>query len=92
MFILTDSAIKTLMEKPLSKAEGATLWWLVAKMPPAGEVISLAEVAETLKVPKSRMTLTIKHLCEIGFLVRGPKSGLSYHFKINPVFIRVINT
>ncbi len=88
--ILTDAAIRALLTKPLSKAESIALWWLVANLPAAGDVISLAGLAETLKVPRARLSQTIKRLCEIGFLVRGAKIALSYHYKLNPVFIRIL--
>jgi DNA-binding MarR family transcriptional regulator len=88
--ILTDTAIRAFLNKPLSKAESIALWWLVANLPPAGDVMSLASLAETLKVPRARMSQTVKRLCEIGFLVRGVKLGISYHYKLNPVFVRIL--
>lgn len=92
VFLITDVAVKSFLEKPLSKAEGIALWWLVANLPAAGKVLSLAELGELLKVPRSRISLTIRKLCETGFLIRGSKVGLSYHYKLNPSFIRVLNT
>ena len=88
--ILTDTAIRALLNKPLSKAESIALWWFVANLPAAGDVISLAKLAETLKVPRARLSQTTKKLCEIGFIVRGTKITLSYHYKLNPVFIRIL--
>lgn len=89
--ILTDTAIRAFLNKPLTKAESIALWWFVANLPAAGNVISLASLAETLKVPRERLSPTIKRLCEIGFLVRSAKIGLSYHYKLNPVFIRILS-
>lgn len=89
--ILTEAAISALLTKPLSKAESIALWWLVANLPVAGDVISLASLADALKVPRARLSQNIKRLCEIGFLVRGTKIALSYHYKLNPVFIRILS-
>lgn len=88
---LTSSAVRAFVFHPLSKSESMVLWLLVAKMPPAGMVVCHADLANELKITRTNVSQTMKHLCEIGFLVRGPKFGVSHHYKINPVFMRILN-
>jgi len=90
--ILTDSAVRAFVANPLSKAESLVLWELLSTIPVSGEVVSNAELSERLKVTRQRISPIMQHLCEIGFLIRGEKFGVSYHYKLNPSFIRVLNT
>lgn len=89
--ILTSDAVQALVSHPLSKSESMVLWLLVANMPASGMVLSLASLANELKITRTNVSQTMKRLCEIGFLVRGPKIGVSHHYKINPVFMRILN-
>lgn len=89
--ILTSSAIQALVSHPLSKSENMVLWLLVENVPASGMVVSHADLANKLKLTRPSVSQTMKRLCEIGFLVRGPKIGVSHHYKINPVFIRILN-
>lgn len=89
--ILTEAAMRALNEKPLSKVEGMVLWHLVATLPVAGAVVSNADLGEILAITRTRMSQTMKLLCEIGFLLRGSKIGVSYHYKLNPSFIKVLS-
>lgn len=67
------------------------LWLLAANMPASGMVVSHTDLASELKITRTNVSQTMKRLCEIGFLVRGPKIGVSHHYKINPVFMRILN-
>lgn len=88
--ILTNSAVQALVSHPLSKSENMVLWLLVVKMPASGMVVSHADLADELKITRTSVSQIMKRLCEKGFLVRGPKFGVSHHYKINPVFIRIL--
>jgi len=89
--ILTEAAVRALNEKPLSKVESMVLWHLVITLPVTGAVTSNASLGETLAITRTRMSQTMKLLCEIGFLLRGPKIGVSYHYKLNAAFIKVLS-
>jgi len=90
--LLTDTGVHAFTKNPLSKAESMILWHLVSNLPSSGAVVENAELSESLKITRTRVSQTMKYLCEIGFLIRGAKFGVSYHYKINPSFIRVLNT
>lgn len=89
--ILTSGAVRAFVSHPLSKSESMVLWLLVANMTASGMVVCQADLANELKITRTNVSQTMKHLCEIGFLVRGPKIGVSHHYKINPVFMRILN-
>jgi len=89
--LLTDTGVHAFTKNPLSKAESMILWHLVSNLPPAGAIVENAELSKALKITRTRVSQTMKHLCEIGFLIRGTKLGVSYHYKLNPLFIRVLN-
>ena len=42
------------------------------------------EIAEALKMDKAKVSKAIKILVEKGILIRGPKVGHSYAFRLNP--------
>jgi hypothetical protein len=87
--VLTEAAIKALQEHSLSKVENATFWSLVGTMPPTGQIISHAELEK--KVAATNLGPIMKRLCEMGFLMRGPKAGVSYHYKLNPAYFRILS-
>ena len=89
---LTDVAVNTFMKSPLSKAESMALWWLVSSLPPSGMPVSNVELGETLKISRTRISQSMKRLSELGFIVRGLLMSGNYHYKLNPAFIRVLNT
>lgn len=88
--LLTELALRSLRQSPLSKVEGVILWHLVDSLPVVGEVISKAEFESTLSVAPAQANRAMKRLCELGFLMRGQKIGVSYHYKLNPTFFRII--
>lgn len=87
--VLTEMAIKTLQEHALSKVENATFWSLAGTLPPTGEIVSHADLEK--KVAATNLGPIMKRLCELGFLMRGPKVGVSYHYKLNPAFFRILS-
>ncbi len=89
--VLTAAGLQTLARKPLSKGEGAVLWHLASSLPVTGDVVSKAELNALLALSEPQVNRAMKHLCELGFLMRGPKIGVSHHYKLNPVFIRILS-
>lgn len=89
--VLTDTGLKTLVQKPLSKVEGQILWFLAYMLPVLGEVVSKSALAAKLAVTDIHLNRAMKRLCQLGFLMQGPKVGLSYHYKLNPAFFRILS-
>ena len=76
---------------PLSKVEGAILWHLVDRLPITGSAVSKTQLGAILSIRDAHVSRTMKRLCELGFLTRGPKIGVSYHYKLNPAFFRILS-
>jgi len=88
--VVTANGIKALRTKVLKQTEQLLLWHLVSSLPIAGDVVSHTKLGVELSIDPSNISKTIKRLRELGFLTRGVKIGLSYHYKLNPAFFRVI--
>jgi DNA-binding MarR family transcriptional regulator len=88
--VLTQQALATLNHKPLSTAEHRVLWHLAATLPITGDSVSKADLEDALSITQVHLNVVVKRLCEEGFLMRGAKMGRSYHYKLNPAFIRII--
>lgn len=89
--VITELGLRSLRRFPLSKVEGAVLWHLAGQLPFAGNVVSKTALGATLGIRTEQVTRTMKRLCDVGFLSRGPKIGVSYHYKINPAFFRILS-
>ncbi len=89
--VVTSVGLKTLAQNPLSKIEGQTLWHLASTLPALGGVVVNSVMAEEISATQIHLNRVMKRLCEIGFLMRGPKVGLSYHYKLNPAFLRILS-
>lgn len=88
--VLTSGGLHGLARSPLSKVESLILWHLVAVLPISGDIISQSQLAADLAIALRQVNRTMKRLCTLGFLMRGAKVGLSYHYKLNPAYIRII--
>lgn len=75
----------------MTKVDGLVLWHLVTELPVAGDVVSKAALEQKLAITRAQVSNTIKRLCEVGFLMRGTRLGLSYHYKLNPAFFRILS-
>ncbi|MDE2311375.1 MAG: winged helix DNA-binding protein [Betaproteobacteria bacterium] len=89
--VLTTLCLHALRTIQLNKPENLVLWNLATNLAPAGDVISNAELGRELSVDTAHITRAMKRLCELGFLMRGPKVGVSYHYKLNPAYFRIIS-
>lgn len=89
--LLTDSGLHALKNNPLTKAENMILWHLVSTLPIAGNVVSKAALEQELSITRAQLSNVIKRFCEIGFIVRGARIGISYHYKLNPLFFRILS-
>lgn len=89
--VLTANALRTLKTTLLKQTENLALWHLVSALPPAGDVVSNASLGRELLINPNHISPAIKRLCELGYLMRGPKVGLSYHYKLNPAFFRILS-
>ena len=88
--VLTPLALTTVTKCSLSTTEYRVLWHLAVTLPVTGDIVSKSELAETLEVSQVYVNAVMGKLCQLGFLTRGPKSGRSYHYKLNPAFLRQI--
>ncbi len=89
--VLTAAGLRALAQSPLSKSEAIVLWHLVASLPVTGSVVSKAELNSVLSLTQQHLNRAMKRLCELGLLMRGPKIGVSHHYKLNPAFIRILS-
>lgn len=89
--VATQQALKALTKRPLSMAEHHVLWYLAATLPPTGDMVSKAQLHETLAITQVHLNAVMRRLCQHGFLIRGPKAGRSYHYKLNPALLRIIS-
>jgi hypothetical protein len=89
--IVTEKGLDAFTRHLLSKVDSLVFWHLVKTLPVAGAVVSKAVLEKELKTSRVQLTNVIKRFCEAGFLIRGPRMGVSYHYKINPMFIRFLS-
>jgi len=89
--VLTEAGLNELQKGALSKIEAQILWHLVATLPLVGRVVPHESLVDLLFISARSAQHSMSQLTESGFLIRGPKMGLSYHYKINPVFFRIIS-
>ncbi len=89
-FIVTNQGAMALLRHPMTMMQSKVFWHLIITLPPSGEIVSKADLEAKLGITRPRITLTMKQFCEKGFLLRGVKVGLSYHYKVNPAFIRYV--
>lgn len=87
--VLTTSCLRALVN--LEKRESTVLWHLALTLPIVGEVVSNAELGRILSIDRGDIARVMKRLREFGFLMRGAKVGVSYHYKFNPAFFRIIS-
>lgn len=88
--VVTSAGLKALNAKPMSKTEHSALWELVISLPPSGAVVSQAEIAARIFASTAHVNKAIKVLCQHGFLLRGQKEGVSYHYRLNPAYLRLL--
>jgi DNA-binding MarR family transcriptional regulator len=88
--VITCAGLRALQDQAMTRVANQVLWYLVNELPPNGEVVSKAGLEEKLSVTRAQLSNTIKYLCQAGFLMRGARCGLSYHYKPNPVFFRIL--
>lgn len=86
--IMTARATNILRTKLLKQSEYEILWNLMATLPATGDVVSHADIGRAIDTAPAHVSTAIKRLCEIGFLLRGKKTGTSYHYKLNSEFFQ----
>jgi len=88
--LITEPALDLLASSPSQlSAAGATLMWhLVKTLPPAGSHLSLTAVADSLGLSRVQVTKAMHKLLQLGCLVRGPKDGVLYLYRLNPAFFQ----
>lgn len=86
--MVTEPALALLASSPpkLSAAAASVLWHLVSTLPPAGDYVSLTAVAVELGLSRVQVTRSTHSLLELGCLIRGPKDGSVYLYKLNAAY------
>lgn len=87
--VLTTLCLRALVE--LEKRESNVLWHLAQTLPVVGEIVTNADLGREFSMDVSNIAKVMKRLRELGFLMRGAKVGVSYHYKLNPAFFRIIS-
>lgn len=88
--VITPICLKALRGTSLGKGELAVLWYLASTLPSMGDVVSHATLGKELSINAGNTSKFVRHLREIGFIMRGSKVGVSYHYKLNPAFFRIL--
>ncbi|HAM52162.1 MAG TPA: hypothetical protein DCP92_16275 [Nitrospiraceae bacterium] len=88
--LITNAGLRALNRNPLTKVETAVLWHLAMTLPVPGAAISHVALGKEVSVTNIKIGRTMKRFCENGFLVRGARIGLNYHYKLNPLFFRLL--
>jgi len=89
--VITELGLQAFQKSPLTKVEGFILWHLIGRFPVSGDVISKTQLESSLSISHRAASTTMKRLSERGFLVRGPKVGVSHHYKLNPALFKVLS-
>ena len=76
--VLTESVLSELQRGALSKVEAQVLWHLVTILPPGGQAVNHGDIVKSLSISAKWAQQSMSKLAESGFLIRGPKIGLSY--------------
>jgi len=88
--LITDIGLKALRRNPLTKVEGIVLWYLIEYLPLGGDEVSHVALGRALAVAPVNLSGIMKRLCEIGFLIRAPREYINHHYKLNPIFFRIM--
>jgi len=88
--LITSQGLSSLTRNVLTKGESYVLWHLVAKLPLSGAVLSHVDLGKELSISNVKLGGVLKHLCEAGFLVRGVRIKMNYHYELNPLYFRII--
>lgn len=75
------------MEKPLTQTEYRVRDFIIGTIGIGNYVyVNQAEVARRLRVQRADVSRAVKRLCDLQILIRGPKSGRSNTYMVNPSF------
>ena len=88
--LLTDLALNALIETPFSRSEHLLLWSLAASLPRGGDTLTLSTLATQLSLSSVHVSNSMGKLIRAGYLIRGAKTGTSYHYKLNPAFFQTL--
>ena len=88
--ILTAPALAKLRRRLLSSHEQLVLWYLVQTLPPGGAVLVISDIASEVGLPPPHFNVALRELCKAGFVLRGDKVARSWHYRLNPGSIRLL--
>ena len=83
--ILLQRGIMILAKPPgLKAADALLLWHLVKVLPMNGDTLSLKVLADVLALARPTVTVGMQTLLKANLVMRGPKVGKLYLYKLNP--------
>lgn len=88
--VITPGGLRALIATPMSKIEHGVLWTIAGYLPGTGSPLSQSELAEQLGASTAHVNKVVKRLTSAGFLLRGERTGLSFHFRLNPAFLYIL--
>ncbi len=88
--ILSPPALAKLRRRPLSSNEQLVLWYLVQKLPAGGAVLVISDIAAEVGLLPPHFNVALRELCKAGFVLRGDKVARSWHYRLNPGSIRLL--
>ena len=87
---LSSAALARLRQRVPSKYEHVVLWHLAHSLPPGGAVVVISDRAAEVGIAPPNFNVALRELCKAGFLLRGAKLGRSWHYRLNPALVRII--
>jgi predicted transcriptional regulator len=88
---LKQECLETLMMVPLKQVEARVLWHLVSVLPADGGVLAHVDIADAVGVFASHVSVAMKRLIEIGFVVCEGKEGVRYRYRLREGWFEVDN-
>jgi DNA-binding MarR family transcriptional regulator len=82
--VLTERGINVLAKPPgLRAAESLLLWSLIKRLPPAGDLQSLGQLADDLGLSRVTVTRSMRELIAAGLVQRTSHPGDIHLYKLN---------
>lgn len=89
--VVTNAAIAALARPPgLHAAPSLMLWHFARELPIGGAHVNMSALASELGISTVHASKSIRTLLEAGFIVRGPKDGMHYHYSLNPAYFHLL--
>lgn len=88
--LITGAGLRALEQNPFTRAETILLWHLAKHLPVTGDAVSHVAIGKATAIGNIKVGKAMRLFCEAGFLIKGPRIGINYHYKLNPLFLRIL--